>query len=288
MIAIDAGNTQIKFGYYSKQSLQHDLPKPESHFKILYNKKNNNLLNNTEKNLITNWLQNIQDNNDWYIAITASNHADSLIRELTSIKPNCKFKILKNNNIPITANVDSQTQTGIDRLLDALAATKFAKSNLFNTNDPRNIETIIVVDAGTAITVDMIRVNMNPAVFEGGVILSGLGVLSVMLNRSASHLPEVEFSQLDVTDLIYPAKNTKSAILSGILGSLIATIDFFAQKTKTTNTTETDKKIPIILTGGDATIIGKLLAKEFSDYNLSIIPDLTLMGIALAAASGQF
>ncbi|MDR2641994.1 MAG: type III pantothenate kinase, partial [Planctomycetaceae bacterium] len=149
----------------------------------------------------------------------------------------------------------------------------------------RNIETIIVVDAGTAITVDAVKTNVNPALFEGGVILSGLRALSVTLNRSASRLPEVGVAQFNSADLVYPAKNTESAILTGIFGSLIAAINFFAQKVKKNNHVKPDQKIPIIFTGGDASIVGKLFADEFSDYKLIIIPDLTLIGIAISISA---
>jgi pantothenate kinase type III len=320
MIAVDVGNTRAKFGYFSRQALLSGFPQPESYIKISHNKNNshnNNLFNNADKKSIAEWLYNVQGNDDWFISITASDcKADSLISELFSIKPDGHFKVLTNVDVPISANVDSPATTGIDRLFDALAAAKFATDKLqrnnianntvsnitvanndsnvdsnidsINTPDQHNIETIIVVDAGTAITIDVVKVNVNPAVFEGGVILAGLGLLSIALNYSASRLPQVEVAQFNSSDLIYPAKNTTSAILAGILGSQIAAINFFARKVESGNTVKPDPKIHIIFAGGDAETIGNLFAREFPEYSLSIIPDLTLIGIAVSVGRGVY
>ncbi|MDR1483786.1 MAG: type III pantothenate kinase [Planctomycetaceae bacterium] len=305
MITVDVGNTFAKFGYFSRQSLRSKFPKPESSIRILPDKKNtannSNLFNDSDHKLITNWLGDLCEVDDWYISVTASCCVvDSLISELKLFKPDGRFRILTNADVPIESDVDFPARTGIDRLFDAFAAAKFVEDFVANsvedsngTSDQRIIETIIVVDAGTAITIDAVRTNVNPAVFEGGVILSGLRALSVVLSRAACRLPAVEFSKFSSTDLIYPAKNTESAILTGMFGGLIAAINFFAQKIKTkkNNADNSHKKIPIIFTGGDAAILGKLFAGEFdkcSEYSLSIIPDLTLIGIAIVVSSDQF
>ncbi|MDR1478863.1 MAG: type III pantothenate kinase [Planctomycetaceae bacterium] len=349
MIAVDIGNTRAKFGYFPTQSLCSPFPKNESNIKILYNKNNidngRKLFEVADRELVAEWLYNKQDKTDWYISVTASCCAvKSFIDELMSIAPDVNFNVLTNADVPIIPNVDFPTRTGIDRLLDAVAAARFVGNNLFNTdsqsqqNDAvaqkqslpsesvvidsscfeipeaehasaasrsgssrakpiahtgfgidnpldrnRNIETIIVVDAGSAVTVDTVCVNKDLTTFEGGAILPGLRELSVTLNRVSGKLPEIGLAQFQSVDLIYPAKNTESAILTGILGSLVAAINFFVQKTQVSNSGSVDKNLPIIFTGGDAAVIGKLFADEFSDYNLSIVPELTLIGIAISA-----
>jgi pantothenate kinase type III len=258
--------------------------------------------------------------------------ANSFVEELALIEPDVHFNLLTNGDIPIISNVEFPAKTGIDRLLDAIGAVrfvggKFCSADSDNKNIRQDIETInpsclkkiqgaehvsaasrsvcsgakpiahtgcgiIVVDAGTAVTVNMVSANNNnasnnSAVFEGGVILAGLRVLSVALNQVSSKLPEVGLEQFQSVDLAYPAKNTESAILTGILGSLIAAIDFFVKKSRVINPNNIDKNLPIIFTGGDAAVIGKLFAEEFPDYNLSIVPELTLIGIAIAVSEND-
>ncbi|MDR2642649.1 MAG: hypothetical protein LBC74_07635, partial [Planctomycetaceae bacterium] len=139
MIAVDIGNTQAKFGYFPRTTLQSKFPKPESCIRILHNNKNtintNNLFDNTAHKLMANWLCVACENDDWYISITASGcAAGSLIDELTLIKPDGNFRILTNNDVPIIANVDFPAKTGIDRLFDAFAAAKFIADEFQNTD----------------------------------------------------------------------------------------------------------------------------------------------------------
>jgi type III pantothenate kinase len=309
MIAVDIGNSQAKFGYFSCQSLQSRFPLPTSCIRILHNTKKNerggNLFDATKLKSIADWLQNIQNCNNWHIAITASNcKSDSLIDELVSLMPDGRFNVLTNDKIPIAANVDSPSKIGIDRLLDALAATKFIENNPQNdlsnnkiSNNKNNlssariIETIIIVDAGTAITIDVVKINKSSKspIFEGGAILSGLKTLFVTLNQSVSHLPEVKISDANLSaNWTYPAKNTESAIATGILGSLISTINFFAKKIESNNSIKIEnQKIPIIFTGGDAEIIKKLYDKEFPNCCSLILPNLTLTGIAITTTEEE-
>ncbi|MDR2169977.1 MAG: type III pantothenate kinase [Planctomycetaceae bacterium] len=304
MIAIDIGNTFAKFGYFSARSLKLDFPEPASCLKIFYDKtqaiNKQNIFNAAEHKLIADWLENNCDFNDcgcddWFIAVTAACcDVNFLVNELVSIKPDANFNILTNAGVAITANIDFPERAGIDRLLDAVAAAKFTCDKLRNTTrdtnslnsyanstnlndkfDRRNIETIIVVDAGTAVTIDMVKINENPVKFEGGVILPGLSVLSEALNQAASKLPNIKVADYKLANLTYPAKNTNAAILTGILGSLVATINFFVNKI------ETNKNIPIFFTGGDAKIISKLYSNEFPNSFILTIPELTLTGIAI-------
>ncbi|MDR2762924.1 MAG: type III pantothenate kinase [Planctomycetaceae bacterium] len=298
MIAVDIGNTRAKFGYFSCQPLQSRFPTPMSCIRILHGKNkyqnNGNLFDARKLNLIADWLQNKQNCNNWNIAITAANcNPDSLIDNFISLAPNSNFNVLTNDNIPINSNVNSPTKIGIDRLLDALAATKFIE----NKSLPRIIETIIVIDAGTAITIDVVKINYNStststsnyATFEGGAILAGLKTLSVTLNHAINKLPEINIADFNsIENLTYPAKNTESAIVIGIVGSLISTINFFVKKVETTNSNESNnQQIPIIFTGGDAQIIANLYAREFPNSCLSIAPDLTLAGIAITVFQQQ-
>ncbi|MGD9968895.1 MAG: type III pantothenate kinase [Sulfuricurvum sp.] len=93
------------------------------------------------------------------------------------------------------------------------------------------IEHGIIVDAGSAITVDV----MNSGVYQGGMISPGLYAMQRSY-RSISPVLDVSFN-FEV-DLDKMAKNTQDAVTKGYLSPLIHYIKSFG--------------MPIYMTGGDA------------------------------------
>jgi len=71
---------------------------------------------------------------------------------------------------------------------------------------------VIVVDAGTACTIDWMSAD---GVFHGGVIMPGLGLLEDSLRRHAPALPVVE-REYPAT---FPPRNTRDALKSGLFMS---------------------------------------------------------------------
>ena len=71
---------------------------------------------------------------------------------------------------------DQPDRVGVDRLVNALAAFERTKS------------WTIVVDAGTAITVDVIN---DHGAFMGGIIAPGMGISSKALHHYTALLPEI-------------------------------------------------------------------------------------------------
>ncbi len=78
-------------------------------------------------------------------------------------------------------------------------------------------QAVIVVDAGTAVTVDLMD---EAGVFQGGVIMPGLAILENGLNAHAPALPNVS-RELSST---YPPKSTIDALKAGLLESWVAGI----------------------------------------------------------------
>ncbi|MDR1924274.1 MAG: type III pantothenate kinase [Planctomycetaceae bacterium] len=250
----------MKFGYFSRRSLLSPFPKPLDWLVVVHaagghsradNICRQNISTNTTDepaipkkffdtasyNTIAEWLKNKPETDQWYLAVTASNcscedddsrnlnHRDALISELRAIQPDAQFTVLTNNDIPIIPNVDFPDKVGIDRLLDACAAAWFYKSESPNITE----NTILVVDAGSAITIDevkMINTNSDSAKeleninttspkkvleidrvfsdsscremffvsFEGGAILAGLSAAADGLHRIAGKLPVIDFT----------------------------------------------------------------------------------------------
>ena len=163
--------------------------------------------------------------------------------------------------LPITLEIENPHEIGVDRICCAAAAYK------------RLERACAIASFGTATTIDCVSPGGH---FLGGVILPGLEMSCKTLHEHTAQLPHVK-----------PAipqspfgRNTPDAIVSGVsyaaVGALREIVERFA--------TELGEWPHLVITGGNAPIIGKL-----ADFVDAIVPDLCLMGIALAyrKAAGQ-
>jgi len=156
---------------------------------------------------------------------------------------------------PVGESLDPGATPGADRLLNAAAAWDVMRS------------ACVVVDAGTAITVDFID---GEGVFHGGAIAPGAAMQLAALHERTAALPRVAFAQPD--DVPF-GRNTAEAMLQGVYhglrGLVWRLVERYAQGYGAFP--------PVIATGGDA-------ATLFADDELvdRIVPDLTLLGIAVA------
>jgi len=161
--------------------------------------------------------------------------------EFVSNKSNLGIKILSINPENI----------GADRLVNAVAGIEEYKNG------------VIVVDSGTAITVDIISPNRE---YLGGAIMPGVMISLEALSGKTSKLQRFEL--LEVKNAI--GKTTVEALQSGFLYGFAGMIDRVVQETLK----EIDFKPTIISTGG---IAGKfcVVSKTIQKYD----KDLTLKGL---------
>jgi len=162
-------------------------------------------------------------------------------------------------HLPVEIDVDEPHRVGIDRLA-AAAAVAVAKA-------PER--PAVVVDCGTATTVDMVSAAGR---FLGGAILPGPDLLSRALAEGTSRLPAV--AELDRgTPPAMPGRTTQTAIAAGIgLGMRGAVARLVAEATGVLGA-----RPDLFLTGGSRGIVRDALPAAVE------IPDLVLHGIALAA-----
>jgi type III pantothenate kinase len=157
--------------------------------------------------------------------------------------------------IPMRTDVDEPERVGTDRLLAALAAYR------------RNRSACIVVDCGTAITVNAVRAG---GVFVGGAIFPGLAMMARSLARGTALLPEAV-----LPDRAPPVgKNTEQAIAAGILhgaAGAVANLVIVASEI-------VGSDAAVFLTGGDAARLAEFLPPDCRDVS----PDLVLEGLAIA------
>ncbi len=177
---------------------------------------------------------------------------------LRTQRPQDEYILLRASSFPIEIDVRAPERVGTDRLAAAVAA-----------NDLRSPQrAAIVVDAGTAITVDVVT---RDGVFRGGAILPGIQTAAAALAQATDALPLVEHSDLSAT----PApigKSTHEAIRSGILwGSVGAVRELIAQMSATL-----PDPPEVYCTGGDGIHLARLIGRE-----IKFDPNLVLRGIAL-------
>jgi len=160
----------------------------------------------------------------------------------------------RDKTIPIVNLTREPARVGTDRLVAALAAYELV-------NGP-----CIVMDAGTAITVDAVSAEGE---FLGGAIAPGPGTMLRALMRNTEQLGDADLSVLPEGC----GKTTEEAMSLGILGMCAGGIEllFDAMRTEVGNA-------PIIATGGALKLI--------SPYLVSVVqeePFLNFEGIRLAA-----
>ncbi len=158
--------------------------------------------------------------------------------------------------IPLSVVLDPETITGTDRLLNAVAAFDRIK------------QACIVVDAGTAVTVDFVD---GEGTFHGGAIAPGARMQLRALHDNTSALPDIEFAAPDKEAF---GRSTSQAMLRGVYHGIVGLVRRLAEVYA-----ESYGAYPtIIATGGDAEVLFE--GDELIDR---IVPDLTLLGIAAAA-----
>jgi type III pantothenate kinase len=160
--------------------------------------------------------------------------------------------------LPLTVCVDFPERVGIDRLLNALAVTVQVEQGT----------PAVVIDAGTAVTVDLVD---GDGVFRGGAILPGYRLMARALNDYTARLPLVESFPEAVPSL--PGTNTIAAMTAGIGWAIRGGVEALIEQMSR----QFDKP-RVFLGGGDAALLAGLACRPEL-----VGPFLTLEGIRLAA-----
>jgi type III pantothenate kinase len=158
-------------------------------------------------------------------------------------------------DLPIEVCTQNPTETGIDRVLNIAAAYQQME------------KACVVVDAGTAITVDCCNDNGD---FLGGAIAPGLDMMLDALHEKTAKVPRVTFA---VPGEVGFGDSTAAAISLGVFHAVRGLV----KETVESFSTQLGSWPEIIATGGNA-------KQLFEGWELihAIAPDLTLYGIALA------
>ncbi len=246
ILAIDVGNTTIDFGIFDRDELV-----------LRFS------LSSSERTTPRKCWSKLQD------FVTTETIIDgaiccSVVPEMTKMIGSFASEYLKvvlkeyeiGKDIGIINKYSVPGQVGGDRLINALAVKQFYSLPA------------IVVDIGTAVTVDVVNAESE---YMGGAIAPGLGISVDALYKKTDLLPKVE--------LVVPARilgtDTMSSMQSGLTYGFAGLIRSLVDGLKTELAME---EVAVIVTGGYTRVLEPLM----DDIATAIDKNLTLKGLNAA------
>lgn len=162
---------------------------------------------------------------------------------------------------PLKIVYEPAASLGTDRVADALAAVK-----IFPHKD------LIIIDAGTAVKIEYVA----NSTFMGGAIIPGIQLQFAALHSSTDALPLLE--ECNGSPPIPPGTSTTACIAGGVIYGIAAAINGIVRRY-----VQSAAPQPVIIgTGGDWPRL-----KELTAFTSIFLPDLTLIGTALAATAAN-
>jgi type III pantothenate kinase len=264
LIAVDIGNSRFKLGRFPRSApVDGKLPEPAATFDLAIAHASGGFA----LAQLSTWCEaHLDDRADWLVGSVhraAAERLTSAVRELSE-RSNRSWTLrqLTYRDLPLSVQVDAPERTGIDRLLAAVAANRIRPPE----------RAAIVVDAGTAITVDLLDAR---GAFCGGAILPGIAMAARALAEQTDALPRVPADQLESP----PAplgKSTIPAIESGLYWGAVGAIRELVRRLSASLTAPP----VVILTSGASPQVAEILAAS-EDWTVRHEPHLVLAGIAL-------
>lgn len=251
LVAVDVGNSRIKLGLFeSAAAANGQLPSPIQTLDLSPR--------SDSFDRIVEWLGAARLSLvPWWIGSVQRSVASKLVVWLRDRGVD-QMTLLAAGDLPLTVSLPRPDMVGIDRLLGALAANQLREPSV----------PAVVVDLGTAITVDVVS---SHGAFLGGAILPGIGMSARAMHEFTDLLP-----LLDMQSLADPPSalgtNTVEAMTSGIYWGAIGSVRYLIERIA--------RDLPhppqVILTGGAAPQAAPLI-----DPQARFEPHLVLAGIAL-------
>jgi type III pantothenate kinase len=164
--------------------------------------------------------------------------------------------------LPLRILLDEPDKVGIDRLLSAVAA------NYMHTCTGAGRGPVVVVGAGTAVTVDLID---ESGAFRGGAILPGFHMMARALHDGTALLPLIDPFAGSVIPQA-PGTSTTAAMRAGVFWAVAGGVRALVEQ----YCPGAEQPPDIFITGGDGYSLFTAVGGSWS-------PGLALLGLALAA-----
>ena len=179
----------------------------------------------------------------WLVSCVQRHALEQLRASLIANGLRSELKVVTYSDIPMSIDVEAPEKTGVDRLLAAYSAFRFVNET---ATRPRPV---IVIQAGTAVTVDLVD---ESGVFRGGSIMPGLGLSLQLLAAGTDLLPWLGNHAVDVSPIL-PGKNTEQAISAGVNAALVGGASHLVDRYRSENPGTPD--IQVIVSGGDGLLL---------------------------------
>lgn len=249
LVAVDVGNSAVKLCVCQQQDCQADDRLLDRSIRIDQPDWDSHAIQWVHDKL---GCQSVQ----WRIASVQRSAVDQLRRAIVNSRSDATIHLITRHDVPMRVHVDNPDQLGIDRLVGAHAAhLRFGAP-------------LVVVDAGSAVTVDWVNADGD---FWGGAILPGLALQFAALASGTDALPRFDGDLAQPMRI--PGRNTSEAIRLGVMTGIAASIDRLAQRYgREAKFEENDYRL--VLTGGDAAVISPLLS-----HSHQVVKNLVCRGL---------
>jgi type III pantothenate kinase len=202
LLAIDAGNSRIKFGLFSASATPEGVgawPECTEFLAIPVDEP-------VPIEVLRRWTQ------DGAIrAVISGSNPPVVERVLAGWQLGKEPLTVRNYHaIPVVAKVDFPEKVGLDRLLNAFAVNAIRPAS----------RPAIVIDSGTATTVDFVSAAGD---FCGGAILPGMELSAKALHQYTALLPLLPVQDLSTVP-VAPGRNTRDAIRNGLFWGQVGAI----------------------------------------------------------------
>ncbi len=180
---------------------------------------------------------------------------------------------IAHNDVPMELEIDVPEKLGIDRLLAAYAVQMEEKRN------GQSDRTKIVIQAGTAVTVDLIS---KRGVFQGGAIMPGLSLSLKSLSVGTDRLPLIDHESVKSSPEL-PGKNTSHAIAAGAHASFVGGVQFLIARYRELNRLKWhEPELSVFISGGDGNILQPHIPPP-----VHCIDHLVLLGLSYLAQQSE-
>jgi len=123
----------------------------------------------------------------WWVSSVNPGAASQLERIIRQARPKDRWQLIDASMIPLPDRLANRLATGVDRLLAAWFASRFLGSGWFTASGAPS-SGMIVVDAGSAVTVDWVD---GTGTFRGGMIYPGFALAARSLPTGTAALPDI-------------------------------------------------------------------------------------------------
>ena len=250
LIAVDIGNSTVKLGWFDARTPKlpnYPMPLRVEQFPTGQTPLAEWFSDLTEKDLLI-----------WYIASVHRSGEAALYSWIRSKRPFDDFHVLAFEKLPLRIELEYPGRVGMDRLAAAVAANERRSAR----------KPAIVVDTGTAITVDLVN---HHGAFLGGAILPGFRLTAEALQSHTDRLPLAVYGGEAEPPAL--GKDTEGAIKSGQFWGTVGAVRELIER-MSDDLTDTPE---VFVTGGDLKNLAPYMAK-----NAQFVPHMVLSGIMAA------